>query len=75
MDGNSRKQMCRREMRRRRRRAVRGSVRKKVKKLQRLVPGGRDLNPDHLLLRTADYILQLRRQVCVLQALSQIYMP
>ncbi|XP_012092068.1 transcription factor PAR1 [Jatropha curcas] len=60
---------------RRRRRAVRGSVRSKVKKLQRLIPGGKGLQPDHLFLRTADYILQLRLQVNVLQALSKIYTP
>ncbi|XVE85027.1 hypothetical protein DITRI_Ditri17bG0059500 [Diplodiscus trichospermus] len=49
------------------------SVRKKVKKLQRLIPGGKGLQPDRLFLRTADYILHLRLQVNVLQALSKIY--
>lgn len=46
-----------------------------MKKLQRLIPGGRGLQPDRLFLRTADYILHLRFQVNVLQALSKIYKP
>ncbi|KAF8390375.1 hypothetical protein HHK36_024901 [Tetracentron sinense] len=54
------------------RRVVRGSVRMKVRRLQRLVPGGRGLQPDRLFLRTADYILHLRLQVNVLQALSKL---
>ncbi|KAF8378316.1 hypothetical protein HHK36_029655 [Tetracentron sinense] len=62
------KEMC---GRRRGRRVVRGSVRMKVRRLQRLVPGGRGLEPDRLFLRTADYILHLRLQVNVLQALSK----
>ncbi|KAG4202258.1 hypothetical protein ERO13_A05G318400v2 [Gossypium hirsutum] len=49
------------------------SVRTKVKKLQRLIPGAKGLKPDRLFLRTADYILQLRLQVNILQALSKIY--
>ncbi|XP_022734757.1 transcription factor PAR1-like [Durio zibethinus] len=49
------------------------SVRMKVKKLQKLIPGGKGLQPDPLFLRTADYILHLRLQVNVLQALSKIY--
>ncbi|KAI6686534.1 hypothetical protein NL676_032447 [Syzygium grande] len=49
------------------------TVQMKVKKLQKLIPGGRGLQPDRLLLRTADYILHLRSQVNVLQALSKIY--
>ncbi|KAJ8773842.1 hypothetical protein K2173_008305 [Erythroxylum novogranatense] len=62
--------------RRRRRRSARlqiSSVQMKVKRLQRLIPGGRGLPPDQLFLRTADYILHLRLQVDVLQALSKIY--
>ncbi|XAR48049.1 hypothetical protein NMG60_11030750 [Bertholletia excelsa] len=60
----------------RRRRIARVSlVRTKVKKLRSLIPGGRGLKPDRLFLHTADYILHLRRQVNVLQALSQIYKP
>ncbi|KAL7171435.1 hypothetical protein ACSBR2_036147 [Camellia fascicularis] len=72
------KMQIRRERRRRRRRmaaAARGSVQRRVKKLQRLIPGGRGLKPDRLLLRTADYILHLRLQVDVLQTLSDIYKP
>ncbi|KAJ4711143.1 transcription factor PAR1-like [Melia azedarach] len=64
--------------RRRRRSAVqrRGpseSVRMKVMKLQKLIPGGQGLQPDRLFLKTADYIFHLRFQVNVLQALSKIY--
>ncbi|XXG55377.1 hypothetical protein AAC387_Pa03g3061 [Persea americana] len=55
------------------RRIVHGSVRNKVRRLRRLVPGGRGLQPDSLLLRTADYILQLKLQVNLLQALSKLY--
>ncbi|KAA8533122.1 hypothetical protein F0562_033345 [Nyssa sinensis] len=47
-------------MHRRRRRAARSSVRMKVRKLQKLIPGGRGLQPDRLFLQTADYILHLR---------------
>ncbi|KAI7998748.1 Transcription factor IBH1 [Camellia lanceoleosa] len=71
------KMQIRRERRRRRMAAAaaRGSVQRRVKKLQRLIPGGRGLKPDRLLLRTADYILHLRLQVNVLQTLSDIYKP
>ncbi|GLT86415.1 hypothetical protein SLE2022_377140 [Rubroshorea leprosula] len=51
------------------------SARMKVKKLQRLIPGGKGLEVDQLLLRTADYILHLRLQLNVLQALSKIHQP
>ncbi|KAL6294559.1 hypothetical protein ACE6H2_002701 [Prunus campanulata] len=51
----------------------RSTVQVKVKKLQMLIPGGRGLKADRLFLQTADYILQLRSQVNVLQALSKIY--
>ncbi|BFG16478.1 hypothetical protein CerSpe_027530 [Prunus speciosa] len=51
----------------------RSTVQVKVKKLQMLIPGGRGLKADRLFLQTADYILQLRLQVNVLQALSKIY--
>ncbi|KAG5520963.1 hypothetical protein RHGRI_033503 [Rhododendron griersonianum] len=57
---------------RRRKVARKSSVRRKVKKLQKLIPGGRRLSPDRLFLRTADYILHLRFQVHMLQAVSQI---
>ncbi|KAL5974335.1 hypothetical protein ACLOJK_030999 [Asimina triloba] len=50
-------------------------VRNKFRKLQGLIPGGQGLQPDRLFLRTADYILHLRLQVNVLQALSKLYKP
>ncbi|KAM7464607.1 hypothetical protein LguiA_032728 [Lonicera macranthoides] len=58
-----------------RRAAGGGLVRVKVKKLQKLIPGGRRLKADRLLLKTADYILNLRLQVNLLQALSKTYQP
>ncbi|KAI8527142.1 hypothetical protein RHMOL_Rhmol12G0052700 [Rhododendron molle] len=57
---------------RRRKVARKSSVQRKVKKLQKLIPGGRRLSPDRLFLRTADYILHLRFQVHMLEAVSQI---
>ncbi|XP_057948889.1 uncharacterized protein LOC131144333 [Malania oleifera] len=74
MGGGGKKVVVRRG-RPRRRAAVRGSsVRVKVKKLQKLVPGGRGLQePDRLFLQTAEYILHLRQQLNILQALSKIY--
>ncbi|EEF41446.1 transcription factor PAR2 [Ricinus communis] len=68
--------MGRRRRRRRRRGAATAtttSIQMRVKKLQRLIPGGEELQPDRLFLRTADYILHLELQVNVLQALSEIY--
>ncbi|XP_024042311.1 transcription factor IBH1-like [Citrus clementina] len=62
--------------RRRRRSAVArpsASVRMKVTKLQKLIPGGQGLQPDRLFLRTTDYIVHLNLQLNVLQALSKIY--
>ncbi|KAG5522262.1 hypothetical protein RHGRI_034445 [Rhododendron griersonianum] len=59
----------------RRSKVIRGSVRMKVKKLQRLIPGGRSAEPDRLFLMTADYILHLKSQLNVLRALSQAYKP
>ncbi|OVA16289.1 hypothetical protein BVC80_8971g54 [Macleaya cordata] len=50
------------------------SVRVKVRRLQRLVPGGRRLQPDRLFLQTADYILHLKLKLHFLQAaLSKLY--
>ncbi|KAL8532636.1 hypothetical protein ACS0TY_009009 [Phlomoides rotata] len=43
-----------------------------VKKLQKIIPGGEGLNPDSLLLRTADYILLLKLQINVLQVLNSL---
>ncbi|KAB2090900.1 hypothetical protein ES319_A03G154000v1 [Gossypium barbadense] len=51
------------------------SVRMKIKRLQKLIPGGQLMQPDRLFLRTADYILHLRLQLNLLQALSKIYRP
>ncbi|KAK9117069.1 hypothetical protein Sjap_016016 [Stephania japonica] len=53
----------------------RWEVRMKVRRLQKLVPGGRELEPEQLFLEAAKYILQLRVQVNVLQALSKLYKP
>ncbi|KAF5191634.1 hypothetical protein FRX31_018777 [Thalictrum thalictroides] len=58
---------------RRRRSVVRRSVQTKVKRLQKIVPGGQGLEPDRLFLQTANYILHLRFQVDVLQALSKLH--
>ncbi|TKY58621.1 Transcription factor IBH1 [Spatholobus suberectus] len=58
---------------RRRRRRRQEGVERRMKKLQRLVPGGAGMNPDLLFLKTAEHILQLRLQLNVLQALSKIF--
>ncbi|KAI3941519.1 hypothetical protein MKW92_045300 [Papaver armeniacum] len=50
-----------------------GSVGKKVKRLQKLVPGGKGLQPDRLFLQTADYILHLKLKLDLLRALSNLY--
>ncbi|XP_021903702.1 transcription factor PAR1-like [Carica papaya] len=47
----------------------------KVRKLQKLIPGGEGLQPDRLFTKTADYILLLRLQVKLLQTLANIYKP
>jgi hypothetical protein len=54
-------------------RHVTSSLRRKVRELQRLVPGGRDVPADQLLIRTADYIQQLRLRVTLLRTLSKLY--
>ncbi|URD85155.1 hypothetical protein MUK42_26474 [Musa troglodytarum] len=59
----------------RERHAVGVSVRRKVRELQRLVPGGRQLPAAQLFLHTADYIFHLSLKVQVLRALSKFYMP
>ncbi|KAL4280058.1 hypothetical protein GQ457_03G007880 [Hibiscus cannabinus] len=53
----------------------RRSVRMKVKRLQKLIPGGKGMQPDRLFLRTADYIMHLQLQVHILQTLSKVYQP
>lgn len=77
MDSNGCKDVDRVKIQRkiRRSKVIRGSVRMKVKKLQRLIPGGRSAEPDRLFLMTADYILHLKSQLSVLRALSQAYKP
>ncbi|KVH96069.1 hypothetical protein Ccrd_001845 [Cynara cardunculus var. scolymus] len=46
---------------------------RKVKKLQKLIPGGKGMNADRLFVHTANYIMHLKLQVDVLQALSHVY--
>lgn len=46
------------------------SVGKRLKKLQRLIPGGRNMEVDVLFQETAEYILSLKMQVHLLQTLS-----
>ncbi|KAK8627372.1 hypothetical protein V6N13_134984 [Hibiscus sabdariffa] len=53
----------------------RRSVRMKVRRLQRLIPGGEGMQADRLFLRTADYIVHLQLQVHILQTLSKVYQP
>ncbi|KAL7149070.1 hypothetical protein ABFS83_05G014900 [Erythranthe nasuta] len=50
-------------------------IKRKVKKLQKIIPGGQGLNPDMLFVRTADYILLLRLQIHFLQTLSHSHFP
>ncbi|RZS07471.1 hypothetical protein BHM03_00038335 [Ensete ventricosum] len=64
-----------RRMRGKGRHAVRSPLQKKVRELQRLVPGGRQLPAAQLFLHTADYIFQLRLKVQVLRAFSVLCMP
>eukprot|EP01018_Ginkgo_biloba_P007230 Gb_41387 [translate_table: standard] len=49
------------------------SIYTRLKKLQKLIPGGRNMAVDVLFQETADYILSLKMQVYVLQALSNAY--
>jgi hypothetical protein len=55
-----------------RRRRSSAAVGRKVRELRRLVPGTAALPADRLLLRTADYIAQLRARVELLRALSEL---
>ncbi|XP_021727403.1 uncharacterized protein LOC110694527 [Chenopodium quinoa] len=55
-------------------RRSREAVLRKVRKLQRVIPGGQRVQQiDHLFLRTADYILHLRLQINLLQTLFKLY--
>ncbi|CAL5197038.1 unnamed protein product [Lathyrus oleraceus] len=64
------KDLSKMKLRRRRRQAA---VSRKMKKLQRIIPGGDRLMADGLFLRTAEHILQLRLQLNALQALTKIF--
>uniref|UniRef100_A0A7N0TEC8 Uncharacterized protein n=1 Tax=Kalanchoe fedtschenkoi TaxID=63787 RepID=A0A7N0TEC8_KALFE len=71
------RQLCPKKRRRERqhqqveRRFMRMELRKKLKKLQRLIPGGEELREaDNLFVHTADYIMLLRFKVSLLQALT-----
>ncbi|KAK7317598.1 hypothetical protein RJT34_01970 [Clitoria ternatea] len=55
--------------RRRRRQGSRVVVERKMKKLQRMVPGGAGMKPELLFLKTTEHILQLRLQLNILKAL------
>ncbi|CAM0951198.1 unnamed protein product [Alopecurus aequalis] len=55
---------------RRRRSSV--ALGRKVRELRRLVPGTAAMPADRLLVRTADYIAQLRARVELLRALSEL---
>ncbi|KAK9707349.1 hypothetical protein RND81_07G191400 [Saponaria officinalis] len=61
--------------RRRRWRGRRGAVERKVRRLQRLIPGGQRVHysSDKLYVLTVEYILKLRLQVNLLHTLSKIY--
>lgn len=48
----------------------RAVLRRKVRELRRLVPGGEEAPPGSLFLRAADYIARLRAQVELLRALT-----
>ncbi|KAL7110279.1 hypothetical protein ACP275_05G015000 [Erythranthe tilingii] len=57
-------------------RGRRRRIKRKIKKLQKIIPGGQGLNPDSLFVRTADYILLLRLQIHFLQTtLSHSHIP
>ncbi|KAK9751012.1 hypothetical protein RND81_02G235900 [Saponaria officinalis] len=63
----------RRLMQRRRRRVV---VERKLRRLQRMIPGGHEgMHSDRLFILTAHYIMHLRLQLNLLHALSKIYLP
>jgi len=50
------------------------SISKRLRTLQRLIPGGRNMEaPEVLFHETADYILKLRRQVQFLEFLTNLY--
>ncbi|XWS60703.1 hypothetical protein CRYUN_Cryun07bG0058400 [Craigia yunnanensis] len=61
--------------RRQRRQWSSRSVQKKIQKLHRVVPVSHGQHLDQLLVQTADYILHLRLQVSVLEALVKFHEP
>ncbi|MQM08467.1 hypothetical protein Taro_041320 [Colocasia esculenta] len=48
-------------------------LRNKLRVLEEIVPGSRDLDAEALLRRTADYIALLELRVSVLRGLSNLY--
>ncbi|KMT07300.1 hypothetical protein BVRB_6g149290 [Beta vulgaris subsp. vulgaris] len=50
-------------------------VARKVRKLQRIIPGGQRMQVDRLFLQTADYILHMRLQIHLLQTIFKLYSP
>lgn len=54
-------------------RAAGAALRRKVRELRRLVPGGEAAPAGALLVRTADYIVRLRARVELLRALAAVY--
>ncbi|CAO2175468.1 unnamed protein product [Urochloa humidicola] len=51
----------------------RAALRRKVRELRRLVPGGEEAPAGALLTRTVDYIARLRARVDLLRALAAVY--
>ncbi|RCV31038.1 hypothetical protein SEVIR_6G150000v4 [Setaria viridis] len=54
-------------------RAAGAALRRKVRELRRLVPGGEEAPAGALLACTADYIARLRARVELLRALAAVY--
>ncbi|CAO2201728.1 unnamed protein product [Urochloa humidicola] len=54
-------------------RAAGAALRRKVRELRQLVPGGEEAPAGALLARTADYIARLRARVDLLRALAAVY--
>lgn len=72
-NGAQNTKLSRRRSRKRGKKMADFSLQIKVKNLQKIIPGGEALNPDSLLLRTANYILLLKMQINVLQALNNLH--
>ncbi|PON93349.1 Myc-type, basic helix-loop-helix (bHLH) domain containing protein [Trema orientale] len=62
-----------RSERRRRRITRRVRLSGRFHRLQRLVPGGQGLQPHRLMAQTAGYIMYLRLQLSVLEALLKLH--